>query len=380
MHGNSALFLLILDHLHSFKNTLDMTRITSLPTEVLERVLDHLSRLDLLKLRKVDRQFKELVQVHTTRSLPQDIDDNEDDAETPDEAHSVDILQHQTQVEEEAEEAQARDVIELEKWDKRELKSTTIALRKERDGLVDEWCTSFVERRIQHVKPADRQLVSYRQTSKLNSQAIQIGPKVRDLFVTASKGTFKLRNGLLQKSFPFRGSIRDVFIRESPKSLKSIGFQQLLDGVIAIFLHLAPTSVKQAFQKLDTDPFGAVLDLSILASGLQPARPARLDGVYLRYISEETARDHGLKRNYGPYIGISNDIGKRQTGHDRYTPVNRLVGKAIAKVPALEWKSLVVWHCGPTGLSELPKPVASLIESILIGMSSAEWKSIADIC
>jgi len=121
-----------------------------------------------------------------------------------------------------------------------------------------------------------------------------------------------------------------------------------------------------------------MIDMSVLISGLQPARPARLDGVYLRFISEDTARKYGLRNNYGPYVGISNDIGKRQSGHDKYIPVNRLVGKAVDKVPASEWEALILWQCGPTNLSELPRPIASLIESVLIGMSRFQGEDSAD--
>lgn len=197
-------------------------------------------------------------------------------------------------------------------------------------------------------------------------QAIAVAPRVKSLFATASNGTFTYQKGVLRKKFPFRGSIRDVFLQVAPKGLKSLGFDQLLDGVLAILFHLAAPSVIQAFRDLSKSIEGSIIDLPTFAADLPPARPARVDGVYLRYVSDATAKKYKLEGNFGPYIGISMDVGKRQKGHDCYIPVNKLMAEAVALVPASEWESRLVWQCGPTGLSELPKPVALMIESMLI--------------
>lgn len=149
-----------------------------------------------------------------------------------------------------------------------------------------------------------------------------------------------------------------------------MGFPQLFDAVVALFLHLAPASVLLAFRNLVDTTDTSTIDLSVFAKGLQPARGTHVDGVYLRFVSPATARKYGLETNFGPYIGISVDVGSRQRGHDCYIPVNKMMGNAVSQVPAPEWESRLVWQAGPTGLSELPKPVACLIESILIGKPS----------
>jgi len=138
-----------------------MPEFTSLPTEVLDRVLRHLARLDRSRLHSTSKQFRDLVQAHASSELCNTFENSSrDPTGDNDETNDVEVLQHHTQLEEEQEEKEARDVIKLERWDRRELQSTTVALRKERDGLVDEWCTNFVERRISHVKNSNRQLVS----------------------------------------------------------------------------------------------------------------------------------------------------------------------------------------------------------------------------
>jgi hypothetical protein len=139
---------------------------------------------------------------------------------------------------------------------------------------------------------------------------------------------------------------------------------------MALFLHLAPPPVSQAFKALAGTTDTAPIEVSDFAQGLQPARHAHVDGVYLRYVETTTAKKHGVDANFGPYIGISVDVGKRQKGHDCYAPVNRLMAEAVSHVPAGEWKAVLVWNAGPSGLSELPKPVACMIESIIIGKVS----------
>lgn len=157
-----TLFIYI-DRRYSFHSSAKMSepRLLKLPNEVLDAILAYLPRIELNSLRAAGRELKSQVERYAQQSTAENDTTSDEPSRDREEAYTIDGLAQATQLEESSEEAQAADVIRLEVWDRTTSKSAAIALRKERDEMVDAWCSEYVERRMGHVSKSNADLVSY---------------------------------------------------------------------------------------------------------------------------------------------------------------------------------------------------------------------------
>jgi hypothetical protein len=94
--------------------------------------------------------------------------------------------------------------------------------------------------------------------------------------VQEAKGLFDFRDGLLQKSFKFRSSFRDVF-------LEVVDGHQLFDEVLAIMLHAGSSQLRDAFSALyDAGPDATLSLDDTFAEGIPGNAAVKEVGLYLR--------------------------------------------------------------------------------------------------
>lgn len=194
-----------------------------------------------------------------------------------------------------------------------------------------------------------------------------LSKKVKNAVVASSSRTFKInKHGHLVKTFAFRGSIRDQMLGACPSGIFEVSSAQFIDVVLAIMLENCSKSFRLRLEEWATDAT-EVMSLEAILEELPRARGRFVDGVYVRFVSQARAKQAGLRHNYGPYIGMSSNIGLRQHCHDSSTGVNHLVRQANLSIPARDWSVGVLVDFGFAKLSEVPPPVGNMIESILIG-------------
>ncbi|WWC59650.1 uncharacterized protein I303_102209 [Kwoniella dejecticola CBS 10117] len=300
-----------------------------------------------------------------------DVNDDEDDNEADDdepleeeEAMSKeDRMRREEKLDEEELDELEAQIVQLEKWDQSVSRRKALAMKKSSDEEVDQWMLNYLVRNWKYIGVAEL---------KLTEKCI---PYIRRILAKSSSQQFKIdRQGLLQKSYRFAGSFRNVLlvpIRSIVLKDESLQvsldemrgtyqwIQQPFDMVIALLFRKVSHSIKSAFTSAAELPEATFIDYKTFVADLLPGNSAHVSGLYIRYLKPSTTR-----LSYGAYVGRARDIAMRQGGH-RHKGVNHLVRDIVSVEPRCEWECKVLLHFGWSGISEVPTPVVAAMETLM---------------